>query len=198
MKKLLLFIFTLPFSAHSQSVNIEKVHLNTAAYLRKQLNDPGSYKPVSWGKLEKVYMDDSKLDTLTSQIANVKDFHRKFLNFKLKRETESTSAELEKDTIYQKSVAYIKQDDSLLNKLYKERLTYVKQHKPQLDHYYLEHTFRAKNAYNALRLATYTFFLDKNLRITSYDTQSVASQANEEAKERDKILDDIKKLKEKY
>ncbi len=70
--------------------------------------------------------------------------------------------------------------------------------KPALDHYYLEHIFRAKNGFNALRLATYTFYLDKNLKVTGYDTKSMAELEDDEVKERNKILEDIKKLNSKY
>ena len=51
----LLPILLLFLGVNAQTPTVQKVHLAIKSYLLKTLNDPGSYKPVSWGELAKSY-----------------------------------------------------------------------------------------------------------------------------------------------
>lgn len=196
MQRNLLILLLLTFfhsSIFGQAANPQKIKLNCIAFLKKQLDDPGSYQGVSWSKLEKVYEESvptGKIAALDQKIKTLKADKEKLADYTRRREVFYVHHEdLVADTNYQRALIDTKQNDSLLNVFSKERAKIGFKPVQIFDHYYIEHTFRAKNGYNALRLATYTFLIDANAKVYDYGTESGEIR-------RQKLLDEIQKLKE--
>jgi hypothetical protein len=172
-KILYLAVTLLPLNALSQIINIQRAHQNIISYLKKTLNDPASFSVASWGKPEKIYEDfetsyeakgmDDLIDSGVSAQNKLHDFR---FNMELKSNKPDT---LLKDTVYRLCLNVIKQVDRRVDSLKRMKELKRQSFKPYLFHYNIQLSFRAKNGYNALRLANYTFFLDRHLNVTDYD-----------------------------
>ena len=175
MRLFILTFLLLPFTGLCQ--DLAKVRSNSVKYLLKRLNNPDSYKSISWGRLEKVNTEidySPEGDKLDKQIQEFTYVYNRLHDLKMNKEIATKNQDdLLKDTIYLKAIKLYNQDAKILDSLKIERKEAKIYHKSVFDHYYIEHTFRARNGYNALMLDTYVFFLNKNLQVTSMDTESL-------------------------
>lgn len=114
-------------------------------FLDSTLNDPKSYEPVKFGKIDTLfthYMDDPGFEKLpiSGDYQRTKDLTSNFSQ-------------------YEKRTSNGYYDD--LNKINKRATDSLKKtFKPEIRAYYVEHTFRAKNAFNALLMQTVGFSID--------------------------------------
>jgi hypothetical protein len=194
------------FPAISQVTQLKAIHSNSVKYLLKNMNDPGSYKPVSWGAIEKMYTEfdstrycagyDKQIDELVSNSNRLHDFR---FNMELK----SHSSDFANDSLYLKAEGFMKRNSVIIDSLKQERRIASEKgklsFKPVVDRYRIEHTFRARNGYNGLILATYVFLIDKKYRVINMqdkkeEEMELQDLLNSQADLKNKIQD----LKNKY
>jgi hypothetical protein len=175
-----LFILIIRLDGHCQ--NTVKIHAEVTKYLNNNLNNPGSYKPVSWGKPEKDYYDfqfqsfaDSnnvkaipKLIAEQAILAKIKDERIK---------AQVYTNDLLRDTLYQRVSKRLVSDEKIIDSLKIAVANPKILHRYIFQGYTILHTFRATNAYNALMLTTYVFYCDKNLKVKRMVTLEDDSKA---------------------
>jgi hypothetical protein len=197
MKKLLLLVLLWIFAsmAKSQNIDIRKVHANSVNYLMKILNDPGSYSSVKWDSIEKVYDDIEKpnniaaYDKTIEKILNTQnEMHDIRFNMKLATSRPDT---LDKNKKYTDALIAMNRADVLMDSLKKEKEKIKVTYSHILTGYRVQHTFRARNAYNGLILNTYTFTLNKAYKVLSADNNKDIEQ--ELQKMADERSDSLKK-----
>lgn len=161
MKKQLLTLLLISISVISfaqNSTGILKAKAAAKAYIIKNLNNPGSYKPAAWGRLEKYY--NSFSDTKRGQTL------------------QNTLEKLHKNRLYSEDPNVRDSSEKDYDSLYKVQSHEEKLFKPTFSGYTIEHSFRAKNKFNALVLQKYIFVMSKTFRVES------ASDVEENERER--------------
>jgi len=178
---LTVFCFLIAINCYGQSTAvIQKAHQNATVYMKKNLNDPASYKPVSFYGLVKVYSipDTQKvINSYNDKIANIQLLMAQTDELRHNQVMKINNADsLSKDSIYLKAKIYIQKDKEIIAGYIKMRdidVTNVKvTFQPKVIGYTMRHVFRAKNAYNATMLASWDFFIGRNGEILSVETKS--------------------------
>lgn len=170
MKRLLLMLSLTLYvnSAYTQTLaDIQKAKLSAKAYLIKSLNNPNSYSSASWGKLSKTYTDfydskdrkviDDSLDYYNNSLGLIKtEMHRIRMGNILKYQDDSTY----------KSLAILgDQVDSAAISMKIKREVKEKAFKPLFNGYAIDHSFRARNKFNALVLQNWFFVFNKTMKV---------------------------------
>lgn len=194
MKKqlLTLLIATTSLSLFGQTaIEIRKAKAACTSYLKRNLNNPGSYSAKSWGKLEKTYIefeDSSKakeIDGILETFNKGKDpLWDKLMTAKVrsKGDFNADSTYMYYDNIGKRVIA---ETDSLT----KLRIKLQKSYKPKFDGYSIEHSFRARNRFNAMILQTYVFILNKNFKVTdSADREEMEQRREDLQREIDNLV----------
>jgi hypothetical protein len=136
--KRILFLFFAVFAlmACSQKTPQQKAEAAVKQYLQKNMDDPSSYEPVEFGKLDSAYStleDDSAYIAMNAEIAG----------------------------IYPETIADINKKTALQNNLTK----YISSYKNKWTGYTITHKARAKNKLGALVMENLKFTLDKNFNV---------------------------------
>ncbi|WP_295716794.1 hypothetical protein [Mucilaginibacter sp.] len=193
MKKylFLLTIAMLPFLAKSQELARKKC----ISSLLKAMNDPGSYKPVSWTKLKKEYSDyysserhsELDLEKRKYEALNDKVDHLIFVDKIGKRDEE-----LLNNDDYHEHMSLKAGGEIIIDSLKKLDSVLSVKFSPKLQGYSLVHTFRAKNKFGALVLSRYYFFIDTRFKVVEMEDE------NERDRKRREIIDMVNQATEKY
>lgn len=190
-KYLSALLVMLPFFCFSQTAeNIQKAKTNAKVYLLKRLNNPASYRSVSWGKLTKSYLtfessNDAKIidDSLEYYNNGRRNISNELHSIKMK-----SILNYSNDSTYLHYSKLLKQVDSAITSLDLKRVDREKRFKPIFNGYILDHSFRAKNKFNAYILNNYYFVLDKSFKVLE------AKDEDELEGERKALQDEIDKL----
>jgi|GEM_PF-2678541 len=192
---LALLLFTIPTLCFAQTAaDIQKAKAKVKAYLLKGLNNPGSYQSASWGKLTKTYStfeysnEGMKLSDSISYYKRKRDDAEEFA-----RSTRVNSVlDYRTDSTYIYYIDLEKKMDAAYKAVIIKRTQKEKAFKSVFDGFTIDHSFRARNRFNALILQNWYFEFDKNLKIT-------AAGDNDELEERKKELEaKLEALERKY
>ena len=200
MEKLILICLVfISLNSTAQNVTIiNKAHQNVAAYMKKNLNDPDSYKPVNFYGLIKIfstpdtqslayYFDQQILLTREAMINMDTVRRRRVIAL-------NNYALIEKDSIYLRAKKFVKDDKDLINEIERKKIIAVEKMKlnyqPQLTGYTMRHFFRARNSFNALILSSWNFTLSKSGDIIGVETRSYDQQMQD-------LKDEYRKTNEK-
>jgi hypothetical protein len=177
MKILILILFstTIAFGQiKSKSLIAQK---NVMSYLRHSLNDPQSYRPVSWTQLSVIKSDyndskaakftNKKIDSLLDESSALKT---KVLS--LQQHFVQSDA-FNRDSLIEYCNKQILLNDKTIEQIKTLESSYKKVFKPAFENYYIEHTFRARNAYNGQILKTYIFILNRSLNVVESEDKEV-------------------------
>lgn len=169
MKFLLIALFSTTVAFGQVKSNAIFAHNKIEKYLKKTLNDPQSYSSLSWGKLSTIKTDYNSSTTGKSIIEQVETLQA--ANESLGTKVNSLSKNFQQSNAFNRdSIINVCKKQILANDASIDSLTAIsarlkKAFAPKFENYYIEHTFRAKNAYNARQLKTYIFILDRNYNI---------------------------------
>jgi hypothetical protein len=194
MKKLLLIlIFAIIASVNvfaQTPLEIEKIKNASKVHLIKNLNNPSSYQSVKWSKVEKTYstFEDSKEAKLIQDTIDL------YVGGKSNAASLSHSAKMRNYSNYEKDSTYLKyynlelELDSAILKINAVKDKKEKAYKGIFTGYSIDHSFRARNSYNALVLNNWYFILNKSFKVID------AGDADELEDERQKLLQKIQDL----
>ncbi|MBB2146911.1 hypothetical protein GM921_15510 [Pedobacter sp. LMG 31464] len=178
MKKTLFILFIMPLILFGQQKPTLLQKIKTAAVneLKIKLNDPKSYEPASWGELKEQQTSFGDTERFISMVNEISELSRKLDNeiAYIKKE------EQKKD--FKEFFTHDPPNDSLINlakqskvkfefSLDSTRQTITRESKtfqPIFKNYYIEHSFRSRNAYNGLILVTYFFRLSKEFNVIEF------------------------------
>jgi hypothetical protein len=194
-KRLVIIIIGLVVSQSQAqtSIDVQKAKSSAKLYLMKKLNNPGSYTSASWDKLSKTYTDfyDSKdrkiIDDSLSYYHNASGL----IKSKMHQIRMGDILKYEKDSAYKSLVAMSDQVDSAVLDMQAKREIKEKLYKPIFDGYRIEHSFRARNKFNALVLQNWFFVFNKSFKVIA------AGDADELELERQKLQREIDELTNK-
>lgn len=171
MKKLLtLSILLFSFSTYAQSsLEIQKAKTAVIAYLKRNLNNPASYSPASWGKLEKTYSSfyDTKVAEDFKKTLQIYHDGKIDLLVSISKIKARIGKNYESDSTYIDAINLQNQATLAYDSLYKAQQDAEKSYKPKFDGYSIEHSIRARNKFNALVLQNYIFILNKTFKVIS-------------------------------
>lgn len=137
-------------SKRKNEVEISKDSIT--AYLKNSLNDPSSYQPIFF----------SKMDTVLTQLED----DNKYYSYKELTDTNMfiTNDIIRNFQLYKKRKK-VKYYDSLYNAGIKGVDSCKKAFKPKLNYYAIVHSYRAKNGFGALTIHNTLFHLKSNLSV---------------------------------
>ncbi|WP_316815460.1 hypothetical protein [Pedobacter nyackensis] len=175
----LLVIFTTLSVFGQTAIEIQKAKSACSAYLKRNLNNPSSYQPSSWSKLKKTYtaFEDTKkvkrIDDILESFTNGKDA----LQGKIWDAKRRADGDYTQDSTYKYYVNMQNEVNLSTDSLNALRSSLEKSYKPIFDGYSIEHSFRARNKFNALVLQNHIFILNKTFKvISSGDTEELERQ----------------------
>jgi hypothetical protein len=163
--------------------DIQKAKNSVKSYLLKQLNDPDSYRSASWGKLKKTFSDFYDTDTRKLISDSIDMYRRSKDEIRTNLNTFYTIPNYAKDPKYKSLVDLNNEVDSAITSLENLMVSKEKSFKGKFDGYIIDHSFRARNKFNALVLQSWFFILNKSFKVTAADD-------NEEAELRRRELQD--------
>lgn len=191
-KHLLTFVLLLlSYAAFTQTAtDVQKAKAACIGYLKRNLNNPASYKTASWGKLIKTYsaFEDSRIYKVLNDSLEYYDKARNNVDRELRSIKSSAPLKYNNDSTYLYYIGFAKQLDSATGSIKNILIAKEKAFKPVLDGYILDHSFRARNKFNALVLQNYFFVLNKSLKVTS------ASDSDETERKREQLQREIDEL----
>jgi hypothetical protein len=172
MKKLLLTLLagSITLISYSQTaVDIQKAKAACAAYLKRNLNNPMSYKPASWGKLSKTQTTfyESKVSKLLNDSLEYYNEGQRKISDKMHKIRMASILKYHNDSTYLHYADLLRQVDSAILTINSQLIAKENLFKPVFDGYIIEHSFRARNKFNALVLQKYQFLLSKSFKVTS-------------------------------
>jgi len=169
MKFLLITLFSTTVAFGQIKPNASIAHNKVEKYLKQTLNNPQSYNSLSWGRLATIKTDYSKSVSGTSISEQVESLQsaNQSLETKVNSLTEKfeQSSAFNRDSIVNVTKMQIHANVASIDSLTTISARLRKAYTSKFEYYYIEHTFRAKNAYNARQLKTYIFILDRNYNI---------------------------------
>jgi hypothetical protein len=159
MKKSILLL-TILFALNSCNKNPQKIaEDNIAKYLAKHLNDPKSYQPDSFGKLDSIFSSfyDTKegIELMTAYGDLGKDMRE------VQSKIYSAKSISDLDKIEEQEKIFSEKRDSISELMDEKELKY----KGNLTGFRTTHSYRAKNKMGALVLEENAFLLDKDLEV---------------------------------
>lgn len=186
----LLLIITTSVTFGQTAVEIQKAKAASVAYLKRNLNNPGSYKAASWSKLTKTYTDYQDTEVAKNRAELIDGYHKMKLGLMssipdLKRKI---GTGYETDTTYIKGLRLQEKVESAYDSLSNANIAAEKVYKGKFNGYSIEHSFRARNKFNALILQTHIFILNKNFKvISSGDTEEIERERQDLLREIDEF-----------
>jgi len=188
---LTLLLISLSIASFAQTaIEIQKAKVSAKSYLLKFLNNPSSYRPGSWDKLQKTYSSFSETKRAQEIEQNLRHYRdAKFdMMVTIPKMQYRIGEDYEKDSTYVKAVELEKEASSGYDSILIVQEKAEKAYKPVFDGYRIEHTFRARNKFNALVLQTYYFLFSKSFKVIA------AGDADELERERQDLQRRIDEL----
>ena len=160
----------MPLVALSQVPNSLKAQASVKAYLLRTLDDPDSYKPVSFSKVAKTYTVFEETRRYTELVNDTDMYHEKNIEIDHAVLNVYSSGIGSEDLKQQLIDGYKKKKaenrfaiDSLKTIMEKERRAF----EPVFSGYYVDHEFRAKNKFGGLVLTKWEFNFDEKYKVLS-------------------------------
>jgi hypothetical protein len=147
------------FSCNEQP--IDKVKAGIKSYVITNFNDPDSYEPIEFGKLDTI-MSSYPEEDFFWQLEHKKDSIKTLINFLSEfvgnNSERNFHIEEKKDSLLKYNSVLVLKQDSMMDIF-----------EPKFQNYLIEHKFRAKNNFGALILNNYRFYLDSTFKVYSVD-----------------------------
>lgn len=155
MKKLILI--ALLFSSACSANKEDKAKKLVKLYLDSSLNDPHSYEPIKFSKLDTLRSPAEETIEYKKFTKQLDSIHILANNLNEQMDNAKTIRQL--NLISKQDKKYLKEQNELIDK----RLVYALGYKGKPEGFSINHRYRAKNSFGALGIHSTNFKIDSNM-----------------------------------